>query len=314
MDKRKKDRPHLHLLALAISVSTLALVTAGGLVTTEGAGMAVPDWPTSFGYSMFSLPLSKMVGGVLYEHSHRLLGSGVGLLALALAVFVRMREHRRSVRWLATAVLLAVIIQGVLGGLRVLLVSPPLAMVHAVLAQTFFGLTVALALITSPYWHRLSACAPAIGSRLWPFAPAVTAVIYVQLILGVITRHMHQATPEHVAGAMLVFLGIVLVLYETRRSHAGERALVGTAWTLFALCLAQFVTGLAALVIRAERVPDISLTPLQAVAPTVHVAMGALIFGASVVLTLCAWKRLQLNSTRATTTSNEPPAQITAQA
>ncbi len=314
MDKRKKDRPHLHLLALAIAVSTLALVTAGGLVTTEGAGMAVPDWPTSFGYSMFSLPLSKMVGGVLYEHSHRLLGSGVGLLALALAVFVRMREHRRSVRWLATAVLLAVIIQGVLGGLRVLLVSPPLAMVHAVLAQTFFGLTVALALITSPYWNRLSACAPVIGSRLWPIAPAITAMIYVQLILGVITRHMHQATPEHVTGAMLVFLGVVLVLYETRRSHAGERVLVGTAWFLFALCLAQSVTGLVAIVLRAERVPDVSLTPLQAIVPTVHVAMGALIFGASVVLTLCAWKRLHPSNNRTATTSSETPVQSTAQA
>lgn len=308
MDKREENGAPLHQLAMATVVATLALISAGGLVTTEGAGLAVPDWPTSFGYNMFALPLTKWAGGVLYEHSHRLLGSAVGALSLALTVVVWVRECRRSVRWLATAVLLAVIVQGVLGGLRVLLVSPHLAMIHAVVAQTFFGLTVALAMITSPRWHKPGSCAPAPQSRLWPSAPAATAVIYVQLILGVITRHTHLATAEHVTGAALVFLAAGLVVFETGRHHARERALVGTAWLLMALCLAQIATGLTALVLRADRVPDAAITPLQAVPPTAHVAVGALLFGTGVVLTLCARKRLPSNLRETTPASAEPPA------
>ena len=314
MDKHKQTGVALHQLAVATAISTLALVAAGGLVTTEGAGMAVPDWPKSFGYNMFALPLTQWVGGVLYEHSHRLIGSAVGALSLALTVVVWLRERRRGIQWLATAVLLAVIAQGVLGGLRVLLVSPHLAMVHAVMAQTFFGLTVALAVISSPRWRSPGSSAPAARSLIWPIAPAATALVYVQMILGVITRHTRMATAEHITGAMLVFLAAVFIVYETSRNHAGDRALVGTAWTMLALCMAQFATGLTALVMRADRLPDAPLTALQAAAPTAHVTLGALIFGAGIVLTLCAWKRRQPEHNRTPALAPTPSAQSSAQA
>ena len=140
-----------HRLALVTAASTLMLIFVGGLVTNTGAGLAVPDWPTTFGYNMFLYPWSQMVGGVFYEHSHRLIGSIVGLLTMALALVLWLKESGRLARWLGAAAVGAVVIQGVLGGLRVILVSAgsELALIHGLLAQAFFALTVTLVVCTS---------------------------------------------------------------------------------------------------------------------------------------------------------------------
>src|ERR1051325_3414340 len=125
----------LHLIALLTACATFPLIFMGGLVTSHGAGMSVPDWPNSYGANMFLFPPRLWVGGILYEHTHRLMGSVVGMLAIALTVWAWKTESRRWVRWLATSVLGAVIFQGVLGGLRVVLVELNLAVVHACFAQ-----------------------------------------------------------------------------------------------------------------------------------------------------------------------------------
>src|SRR6266704_162975 len=120
-----------HRLAVILACATLPLLFIGGLVTSKGAGLAVPDWPTTFGYNMFLYPWSKMVGNILYEHSHRLIGSAVGLLTIALALVLWRKESRPWLRWLGVVALGAVIAQGVLGGLRVVFLQQTLAIIHA---------------------------------------------------------------------------------------------------------------------------------------------------------------------------------------
>ena len=134
-----------HRLAVLTTAATFLLILAGGVVTNTGTGMAVPDWPTTFGYNMFLYPWSKMVGGVLYEHTHRLLASLVGSLTLTLAVLLWAVEPRRYVLGLGIAALAAVVIQGVLGGLRVVLAENALAIVHGAFAHAFFAMLAAIA-------------------------------------------------------------------------------------------------------------------------------------------------------------------------
>src|SRR5215212_1997748 len=146
--------PTLHRLALLTAIATFPLIFMGGLVTSHGAGMSVPDWPNSYGYNMFLFPPSKWVGGIFYEHTHRLMGTVVGMLSIVLCVQAWRTDRRRHVRWLATAVLGAVIFQGVLGGLRVVLVKLDLAIVHACFAQAFFCLSALASVVTSKWWMQ----------------------------------------------------------------------------------------------------------------------------------------------------------------
>jgi len=140
----------LHRYTRLLALATLLLVAAGGMVTSTSSGLAVPDWPTTYGYTMFSFPLSKMVGGIFYEHGHRLIASAVGFLTIGLVVGLWRVEPRRWVRRLGVIALAAVVLQGVLGGLTVLnFLPPPISIGHAGLAQAFFGLTVSIALFTS---------------------------------------------------------------------------------------------------------------------------------------------------------------------
>src|SRR6516162_10859756 len=125
----------LHGFAVCLAVLILLLICSGGLVTSHEAGMAVPDWPNSFGYNMFLFPISRWVGGVFFEHTHRLIASGVGLLTIALCILTWVIEDRRWVKWLATIAVLVVIVQGVLGGLRVTEHNALLGLFHGCLAQ-----------------------------------------------------------------------------------------------------------------------------------------------------------------------------------
>src|SRR5256884_268739 len=146
-------RRSLHIIALLTAVATFPLIFMGGLVTSHGAALSVPDWPNSWGYNMFLFPPRLWRGGIFYEHLHRLMGTVVGMLSIALTIAAWKLEQRRWVRWLCTAVLGAVIFQGVLGGLRVVLVQLDLAIVHACFAQAFFCLIALTAIVTSKWWH-----------------------------------------------------------------------------------------------------------------------------------------------------------------
>jgi len=180
----------LHWYAVFVAASILALICSGGLVTSHGAGMAVPDWPNSFGYNMFLFPVSRWVGGVLFEHTHRLIASGVGFLTIGLCIFTAVAENRKWVKWLGGIALLAVIIQGVLGGLRVTEHDQLLGLFHGCLAQIYFCLVATIALVTSQFWRRIehnqSALRPV---RFWTVV--VTAMVFVQLAMGASMRHSH---------------------------------------------------------------------------------------------------------------------------
>jgi cytochrome c oxidase assembly protein subunit 15 len=179
--------PALHRLAAFTAAATLVLLFAGGLVTSTGSGLAVPDWPLSFGQVF-----PAMEGGVLYEHGHRLVASFVGFLTLILALWTVVADARPGVRALGLVALFAVVLQGVLGGVTVLYKLPmAVSVTHACLAQVFFCLTVALALVTSRTWLAPPAVPPAAAERVATAAATATAVCFVQLVLGALMRHMH---------------------------------------------------------------------------------------------------------------------------
>jgi heme a synthase len=185
-------RKFLFALAVVTTVATLPLIFVGGLVTSHGAALAVPDWPTSFGYNMFFFPWEKMVGGIFYEHTHRLLGSLVGFLTLLLCVFLWLWEDRKWVKWMGLTALIAVCIQGLLGGGRVVMLIKGMAIVHACLAQAFFCYIAILSLCLSGWWRKITSeggthSLPNSGLRRG--LVLFTTVIFIQLILGALMRH-----------------------------------------------------------------------------------------------------------------------------
>ena len=164
------------------------------MVTSKNVGLSVPDWPTTFGYNMFLFPVSKWIGGILFEHTHRLMGSLVGLLTISLAVWLWLSDNRRWVRKLGVIAVVGVILQGILGGLRVTMMKDQIGIFHACVAQAFLGLLVFIALATTQFWRSLT---PGLVD-LPKFPPiktlaiAITVAIYVQLTLGATMRHQHR--------------------------------------------------------------------------------------------------------------------------
>jgi cytochrome c oxidase assembly protein subunit 15 len=200
-----KSNPWLYWFAVLTALATLALIGIGGLVTSHEAGMSVPDWPTTYGYNMFLFPINKWLGGIFYEHSHRLLASLVGLMTTILAVWLWLKDRRPWMPWLGVAAFLLVVAQGVLGGLRVTMHMDSLGIYHATIAQLFFVLTCAIALFTSRWWMNLQtgragSPQPADGAmgtsrptdkNLRGLVLFTTILIFVQLIIAAAMRHQH---------------------------------------------------------------------------------------------------------------------------
>ena len=188
-----ETNPFLHRFAWFTAGATLLLICSGGMVTSKGVGLAVPDWPTTFGYNMFFFPASQWVGGVFFEHTHRLIASVIGFLTIILAVWLWCSTAERWIKTLGWVSLGAVVLQGVLGGLRVTLLKDQIGIFHACLAQAFLGMVVIIALATSPIWRRLSRSGSAIPRRsLAILALVASALIYGQLALGATMRHQHR--------------------------------------------------------------------------------------------------------------------------
>lgn len=290
----------LHRFAVFTAAATFVLIFVGGLVTSTGSGLAVPDWPLSFGQVF-----PPMVGGVLFEHGHRMVAATVGLLMVTLMFMLGHWETRSWVRWLARIAVLAVVLQGLLGGLTVLLRLPTLVSVtHACLAQAFFCLTVVLSICTAPGWYvqrtlRVETVSPSL--RL--IAVATTALIYVQLILGALMRHTGAglAIPDfplafgrlippfelpgvfihflHRLGAVAVTFGIAWTVGRVLGQHPDEPYLRRPACLLAGLLLIQLTLG--AVTIWTQR----SVVPM-----TAHVAVGAAVLATSLLLTLRAYR------------------------
>lgn len=197
--------PWLHRFAVLTAFITFLLLGLGGLVTSHEAGMSVPDWPTSYGYNMFALPIKFWRGGAFFEHTHRLLASAVGLLTTILAVWLWLKDPRKWMKWLGIIAFLLVVTQGVLGGLRVVWSEAQLGVIHGVVGQTFFILMSALALFTSRFWWKMeNVQRPVAGARpsvepphfehspvLRKLVLGATLLIFVQLLLGATMRGQH---------------------------------------------------------------------------------------------------------------------------
>lgn len=195
MDKPCNSK--LHWFAIVVALTALALVGLGGLVTSHGVGMAVPDWPNTYGYNMFLFPPSQWVGGIFYEHTHRLLASGVGLLTTILAVWLWRANPGKTLRWLGVCAFVLVVLQGVLGGLRVVLDATIVAnttfgvvfgVFHGCLGQAFLVLLCVIALMTSRAWAGQTLKLSTATRR---FIVGATLLIAIQLVIGATMRHQH---------------------------------------------------------------------------------------------------------------------------
>lgn len=183
--------------AVLTAVSAFFLLLSGGLVTSKGVGMTVPDWPTTYGYNMFLFPISRWTGGIFYEHSHRLIASGVGLLTVILAVILWFAEPRKWVRMLGYIAVAAVIVQGVLGGLRVTMIKDEIGIFHGMLAQAFISLLVVIAVVTSEAFTTGGARWRWHAPGLLRWAVVLTVLIYLQLAIGATMRHEHAGLAIH---------------------------------------------------------------------------------------------------------------------
>jgi heme a synthase len=267
-----------HRLAVLAATATCLLIVFGGLVTNTGAALAVPDWPTTFGQNMFLLPWSQMVGGVFYEHSHRLLGALVGALTLALAATLWSRGgHLRALGVVAVA---AVVTQGVVGGLRVVLQADALAMVHGPLAQAFFALLVSLAVVTSA---RMASPVVAVSGATRLLSLAAALLVFSQIVFGALLTHAGRID-LHLAGAAGVFALVPVVTGRLR--HTRDAVATPAAGVLVALLGIQLVLGLGAYLARFSPlwIPGGQLTML--VLPVAHRLAGGLVLAAAVVLTV----------------------------
>ena len=282
-------------LSLLTSASTVVLIFVGGLVTNTGSALAVPDWPTTFGYNMFFYPWSRMVGGIFYEHSHRLIGCIVGLLTLTLAFLLWLKEPRRSVRRLGAVALGAVIVQGMLGGLRVILPSAggQLAVIHGSLAQAFFALTVTLALLTSSKWdQRPQKIMVADSGTLKRLCVLTTGFIYMQIVFGAMLTHIGSLLQAHLLFAALVTIHVLLLAGRIIRHHSDQPKLMRPVTILLTLLLVQLLLGIGSYMDRFTSL-DIPYAPIVGLAfPTTHRVTGALMLAACMVLTLRAYRLL----------------------
>jgi cytochrome c oxidase assembly protein subunit 15 len=213
-DRLLLQRVTLRLLSKVLVAATLCLLFAGALVTSHGAGLAVPDWPTTFGQNMFLFPLSRWEGGVFFEHTHRLIASGIGALTFVVLLFVLRVEERKIIKRLAYFAFGLVCVQGLLGGLTVLLNTPAwVSTLHALIAQTFFVTTILLAYSQShEYNDRMRGEAQALtAAKLFPISLVAIALLFIQLLFGALMRHTESglAVPDFptMAGSLMPAIG-----------------------------------------------------------------------------------------------------------
>jgi cytochrome c oxidase assembly protein subunit 15 len=228
--------------------ATMLLLAVGGLVTSADAGMAVVDWPNSFGYNMFLYPLSKMTGGIYYEHAHRLMGFLVGMTTLFAAIVTQRVDGRRWVRRLAWVAVVAVVVQAILGGLRVTERSLLLAMTHGIFAQLFFSTLVALAAFTSSGWKSAHAAVTRPGVR-WEriFAMLLVCLVVLQLVLGAAQRHFQELLLAHILSGLAIVAPIAVhVGFRTWGMNGEQKLLRRLGLTLVGLVGLQLLLGFGA--------------------------------------------------------------------
>jgi cytochrome c oxidase assembly protein subunit 15 len=269
------------------------LIIAGALVTSNDAGLSVPDWPTSFG-SWYKIP--KLVGGVKFEHTHRMIAQGAGLLTIILAVWMWRSEKRRWMRILGFSALGTVIAQGILGGITVLFYLPPaVSSAHAALAQTFFCIAVVMAIFTGQRWIEEQ---PRIEfDQRRPSLITLTLlsifVLYVQLILGAMFRHHGLSWWPHVVHAVIVSFVLAWTAVRALSVYSHIEAVRRLAILMLSLVIAQLCLGFTAFLTRVAWGRDAVQPEIPMIISTVaHVAVGALLLATAVVLAIQVWRHV----------------------
>ena len=280
----------LHRFAILLAFWTLLLVVAGGLVTSNDAGLSVPDWPLSYGKLM-----PKMEGGIFYEHGHRMVATFDGLLMVAMCLWLWMKDARRWMKWLGTAAVIAGVFQGVLGGLTVIYLLPPaISVSHACLAQLYFSTTVAMVLFTSREWLA--------GSReitekqdapIRVLAIMVPLCVLGQLALGAAARHKALGTIWHICGSSIVTGAVLWFAVRILLHYPDHPALRKSAIALLGITFLQVFLGIAAYMSRIATVDAPQPMPIMILFTVLHVATGALTMAASVIAAIEVYRNVR---------------------
>ena len=287
----------LNRFAILVACATFFLIIAGALVTSNDAGLATSDWPLSNGQFF-----PRMVGNLFWEHGHRMIATTVGVLTIALAIYIRVKEKRMWIWRLGLFALMAVVAQGILGGLTVKMMLPlPVSTAHATLAQLFFCTTVSLAVFTSRSWTEARVLPEEKGTLpLRYLCTAALVTIFLQLVLGATLRHSakwDQQLPielvlAHIGGALAVTIALGVTSFNVLRRHKGETFLTRPATIALLLLVVQLFLGVTAYLTRLGSPNDPQpLHPMIGVT-VAHVACGALVFATTIILTLRTYRVL----------------------
>jgi len=293
---------------VCVACATFLLIIAGALVTSNDAGLSVPDWPTSFG-SFYKIP--RMVGGVRFEHTHRMIAEFIGLLTIVIAIWTWRADRRRWMKYLGIGALGTLIAQGVLGGLTVLFFLPPsISTAHAAVAQTFFCIAVCIALFTGRQWVEEVPRVELDMRR--PSLQTLTLlsifILYVQLILGAMFRHHGLGWWPHVANAIVVAFVLSWTAIRALSQYTKIDDVRRPAITLLSLLIAQLCLGFLAFLTRVAWGNDAVQPELPMVISTVaHVAMGALILATAVVLAIQVWRHVPVAFEERVASGGEDP-------
>jgi cytochrome c oxidase assembly protein subunit 15 len=283
------------VFARVAAAATFFLVISGGIVTSTESGLAVPDWPTSFGANMFLLPFSKMLSEsqVYYEHAHRLIGFLVGTTTAALGVFLWRTDPRRWMRRLGGVLILAVVAQAVMGGIRVRMASEGVEtamslafrVAHGVSGQLFFAGVLALAAFSSQSWRTVArAAAPTAGAER-RIALLLLLAALGQLLLGALLRHISREwLLPHIGGAVVVGALAVLAAVRATGLYPTCAPLRATGLALLFLVIGQSMLGFFALAVTGSEVRGGSRGALETLVATAHQAIGALVLGSAALL------------------------------
>jgi heme a synthase len=287
-----KPKLWLHWFAIFLAFLIIILLVAGALVTSNEAGDSVPDWPLSFG--RWLIPSDNFIANVRYEYSHRFIAGVVGFTTFLLALCIWFAEQRKWMKRLAWIAFLGVVAQAAIGGVRVLFpeYKPEIAVPHALIAQSFFGLIVALAVFTSRGWFARQQTLEEAGSPgLRTLAPSAIGAILIQLVLGAGYRHGAWGILPHIIGAVLV-LALIIWLASAVLIRHRDRYLRRPALSALLLVVVQAGLGIGALLARlASKGDPQPLEPMISLTAS-HVVVGALTLAAIVVLTLRCYRLL----------------------
>ncbi len=301
-----------HWFAMFVACATFILLIAGALVTSNDAGLSIPDWPTSFG--SFSVP--HLHGGVQYEWSHRAIAFTTGLITIGIAVWTWISDRRLWMKGLAIGALATIIAQGILGGLTVLYFQPPMvSSAHAAVAQTFFCIACAIALFTSRSWvqnapvqHPYELGSDNGHPSLLTLSFLSIFILYAQLILGAMFRHHGMSWLPHVLNAPVVAVVITWTAVRALSRYSKDDAIRRSAIVMLSLLIAQLFLGFLAFMTRVEWGRDAGQPEFPMVISTVaHVVAGALLLASTVILTIQVWRNVPVAGNARAKSENRKP-------